>query len=160
LLPGDHLFQVREKLNGITGPAASYRWTIDLPRACVLKWARARVSAFSHQSRARLIIHYKAYRSARVTVSYALTGSRGSLRLGSASQRFKTAGFFKRSEKLDAGAMAKLRATQSMTVRFSIPQAPRSCTRYYTKRLTIPERKGSGLTVWFQSDSIFTSKAK
>lgn len=158
LLPGDHLFQVREKLNGITGPAASYRWTIDLPRTCVLKWARARVSAFTVQSRVRLIIHYKAYKSARVTVSYALTGGKGDLRLGSASQRFKTAGLYKRNEKLDKVAMAKLRATQSMTVRFAIPRAPSSCTRYYTKRLTIPERKGSGLTVWFQSDSIFAPK--
>jgi hypothetical protein len=151
---------VREKLNGITGPAASYRWTIDLPRACVLKWARARVSTFTHQSRARLIIHYKAYKSARVTVSYALTGHKGSLRLGSASQLFKTAGIFKRSKRLDREAMAKLWATQSMTVRFSIPRAPSSCTRYYTKRLTIPERKSSGLTVWFQSDSIFAPEVK
>lgn len=157
LLPGDHRFQVREKLNGITGPAASYHWTIDLPRACIIKVARARVSALTQRSRARLVIHYKAYEPAQVTVSYALAGSRGKLRLGTASRHFKTAGIFRQGEKLGKGALAKLRATMSMTVRFSIPQAPSSCTRYYTKRLTIPHHPSPSLTVWFQSDSIFAS---
>jgi hypothetical protein len=160
LQPGDHRFEVREVLKGLTGPPASYAWTVDLPRACVLKWARARVSAFTRKSKARLIIHYKAYKPAQVTVSYALTGTRGNLRLGTASEHFKTAGLFKQREKLGKGAMAKLRATRSMTVRFSIPEAPSSCTRYYTKRLTIPHHSSSGLTTWFQSDSIFGPEAK
>jgi alpha-tubulin suppressor-like RCC1 family protein len=155
LVPGDHLFQVREKLNGITGPAASYRWTIDLPRPCVLKVARARVFAFTRQSRTRLVIHYKAYKPARVTVSYSLTGTRGGLAIGTASSHFKTAGIFRLGEKLDKADIARLPATTSMKVRFSVPQAPTSCTRYYTKRLTIP-KKVFGQTVWFQSDSIFT----
>ena len=156
LMPGDHRFQVREKLNGITGPAASYRWTIDLPRACILKVARARVSALTQRGKARLVIHYKAYKPAQVTVSYALTGARGKLHLGTASSHFKTAGIFQRGERLDKAAMEKLHATTSMTVRFSIPQAPTSCARYYTKRLTIPKQIG-GHVVWFQSDSTFAS---
>jgi uncharacterized protein (DUF2147 family) len=160
LVPGDHQFEVRETLDGITGPIAVYRWTVDLPRACVLKWARARVSAFTRQSKARLIIHYKAYKRARVSVSYALIGSGGSLRLGTASQRFKTAGIFKQGVTLSRGAEAKLRGTQSMTVRFSIPRAPSSCTRYYTKHLTIPRHPSPGLTVWFQSDSVFGPEAE
>ena len=157
LMPGDHRFQVREKLNGITGPAASYRWTIDLPRACILKVARARVSALAQRGKVRLVIHYKAYKPAQVTVAYALTGGKGNLGLGTASSHFKTAGIYRRGERLDKGSVAKLRATQSMTVRFSIPQAPSSCTRYYTKRLTIPQHPSPGLTTWFQSDSVFAS---
>jgi len=56
--------------------------------------------------------------------------------------------------KLDQAAVAKLQAATSMKVHFSIPQAPNSCTRYYTMRLTIP-KKVFGQTVWFQSDSRF-----
>lgn len=157
LEPGDHRFQVRETLNGLTGPPASYFWTIDLPRACILKVGRARVFAFARQSKARLVIRYKAYKPAQVTVTYHLKGSKGGLELGSASSRFRTAGIFRLAEKLDTADVAKLRATSSMTVHFSIPEAPTRCSRYYTKRLTIP-KKIAGQTVWFQSDSIFTSR--
>jgi hypothetical protein len=156
LLPGDHLFQVREKLGGLTGPAASYRWTVDLPRACVLRVARARVFVFTHQHRVRLVIRYKTYRPAEVTVSYGLAGSAGSLALGSASSHFTTAGIFRLPEPLDGGDAAKARAAKSMTVRFRIPKTPSSCGRYYTKRLTIP-KKVFGQTVWFQSDSVLAS---
>jgi hypothetical protein len=157
LQPGDHRFEVREVLKGVTGPSDSYSWTVDLPRACVLKVARARVFAFTHQGKARLVIHYKAYKPARVTVSYSLAGGAGGLALGTASQQFKTAGIFHLVEKLSRSEVAKLRATTSMKVKFSIPQAPSSCARYYTKGLTIP-KKVFGQTVWFQSDSIFAGK--
>lgn len=156
LLPGDHRFRVRESLNGLTGPADSYSWTIDLPRACVLRVARARVFVFTHQHRVRLVIHYKTYRPAKVTVAYKLLGRRGGLKLGKAASHFKTAGIFRLSERLDKRAIAKVRATRLMKVAFRIPRTPHSCGRYYAKRLTIP-KKVFGQTVWFQSDSIFTS---
>jgi hypothetical protein len=157
--PGDHGFQVRETVNGLTGPAASYSWTVDLPRACILKVARARVFAFTHQSKARLLIHYKAYKPTRVTVSYDLKGKRGPLSLGTASTRFKTAGVYRLPESLSGSETRKLRAASGMTVRFVIPDAPDSCHRYYTKRLTIPKQI-FGQTVWFQSDSVFGPEAK
>jgi len=154
LQPGDHRLEVRGTAGGLTGAATSYSWTVDLPEACVLKVARARVFAFAHQGKARLVIRYKAYKPARVTVSYSLQGGKGGLALGTASARFKTAGTFSLNEKLDQNDAAKLAATKSMKVRFSISGAPGSCGRYYTKRLTIP-KKISGQTVWFQSDSAF-----
>ena len=159
LVPGDHRFEVREVLKGLVGPAASYSWTIDLPKACILKVARARVFAFTHQDKGRLVIHYKAYKPADVIVSYSLTGKKGNLGLGTASAHFKTAGVFRLAENLDKSEAAKLQATSSMMVRFQVPQAPSSCTRYYTKRLTVP-KKVFGQTVWFQSDSIFDPEAK
>jgi len=152
--PGDHLFQVREKLNGRTSAPASYRWTVDLPRKCVLRVARARVFVFTKRDKARLVIHYTSYRSARVTVAYALRGRKGGLTLGTAGAKFKKAGVFRLPERLSAAEVAKLRAATSFSVRFRIPKTPHSCGRYYTKRLTIP-RKISGQTVWFQSDSRF-----
>jgi hypothetical protein len=159
LQPGDHRFEVRESLNGITGPGDSYSWTIDLPKACILKVARARVFAFTHQHKARLVIHYKAYEPAQVSVSYSLSGAKGSIALGTASARFKTAGVYRLTKKLGDAETAKLRATTSMRVRFSVPKAPSSCARYYTKQLTIP-KKIFGQTTWFQSDSIFGQGAK
>jgi hypothetical protein len=155
LAPGDHLFQVRETLDGLTGPAASYRWTIALPRACVLRVARARVFAYTKKNKVRLVIHYTAYHPADVTVSYRLAGAKGKLALGSASTHFDVAGVFRLPETLSSGDTGKVRAAQLVTVRFAIAGTPESCGRYYTKQLTIPQ-KISGQTVWFQSDSIFT----
>lgn len=155
LAPGDHLFQVRETLAGLTGPAASYKWTIDLPKPCVLRVARARVFAFTKKDKVRLVIHYTSYRTADVTVSYKLEGKKGKLALGTASAKFKKAGVFRLPETLSAKEFAKVRAAKLFKVHFKIAKTPKSCGRYYTKELTIP-RKISGQTVWFQSDSNFT----
>jgi Regulator of chromosome condensation (RCC1) repeat len=154
LPPGDHRFRVRETLNGLTGPADSYSWTIDLPRACVLRVARARVFVYARRKRVRLVIRYKTYRPAKVTVAYRLLGGRGQLALGGASSHFKTAGLFRLAERLGEPEMRKVRAARLFKLKFRIPGTPGSCARYYTKRLTIPKRYG-GRKVWFQSDSIF-----
>ncbi|HEX6688062.1 MAG TPA: hypothetical protein VF085_05295 [Solirubrobacterales bacterium] len=153
LLPGDHLFQVRETLGGLTGPAASYRWTIDLPRACVLRVARARIYV-APKHKVRLVIHYTSYRPAKVRVSYELVGSKGVASLGDTSANFATAGVFRDPEILSSTAFGEVRAARLFRVQFKIAKTPRSCGRYYTKRLTIP-KKFSGRTVWFQSDSTF-----
>ncbi|MBN9624578.1 MAG: hypothetical protein J0H06_16875, partial [Actinobacteria bacterium] len=154
--PGDHRFQVREQLGGKTSAPASYRWTVDLPKQCVLRVARARVFAYTKLDKARLVIHYTTYKPAAVTVAYSLTGSKGSLQLGSATGKFGRAGVFRLPVSLGAAEKAKLTAAKSFAVRFRIPKTPSSCGRYYTKRLTIP-KKISGQTVWFQSDSKFTA---
>jgi hypothetical protein len=154
LLPGDHLFQVREVLAGLTGPAASYRWTVDLPKACVLRVARARVFAYTRKHRVRLVIHYTSYRPAKVTVSYRLVGAGGKPTLGSATANFTKAGVFRLPEDLSPTLVGKVAAAKLFEVHFKIPKTPQSCGRYYTKQLTIPQ-KISGQTVWFQSDSTF-----
>lgn len=155
LPPGDHQFQVRETLAGLTGPPATYRWTIALPKKCVLRVARARVFVFTKRSKVRLVINYTTYRAAKVTVSYKLSGSKGGLNLGSATKRFKTKGIFRLPENLDKAEMAKVRAAKNLQVHFHITGAPGSCGRFYTKRLTI-KKKLFKQTVWFQSDSNFT----
>lgn len=152
--PGDHLFQVREILGGVTSAPASYRWTVDLPRKCVLRVARGRVFVYTKKSKTRLVIHYTSYKPAKVTVSYALQGSKGGLSLGSAVAKFKKAGVFRLPVRLTPPEIAKVRAAKSFRVKFMIPKTPALCGRYYTKRLTLP-RKVSGQTVWFQSDSRF-----
>jgi len=156
--PGDHLFQVRETLGGQSSAPASYRWTVDLPKACVLRVARARVFAYTRRDQVRLVIHYTSYKAAKVTVAYALKGSKGALAIGSATARFKKAGLFRLPVKLTPVEIAAVRAAKGFTVKFKIPSTPALCGRYYTKRLTIPQ-KVSGQTVWFQSDSRFAPGA-
>jgi hypothetical protein len=152
--PGDHRFEVREVLGGKAGPPAAYDWTVDLPKACVLRVARARVFAYSKRNAARLVIHYTSYKPARIDVSYKLAGSKGALDLGSTSAQFSKAGVFRLPENLSTSQAAKLKAAKSFSVKFKIPGTPSNCARYYTKKLTIPQRV-SGQTVWFQSDSRF-----
>ena len=154
LKPGDHLFQVRETLGGLTGPVASYRWTIDIPKQCVLKVARARVFVFTKKSKVRLVIHYTAYRKAEVTVSYKLKGSKGTMNLGAATKKFQTKGVFRLPVKLGSEEMGKVRAAKEFKVHFKIRKTPKSCTQFYTKLLTI-RKAVSKQTVWFQSDSLF-----
>lgn len=154
--PGDHLFQVRETLAGVTGPAASYIWTVDIPKQCVLRVARARVFVFTAHNKIRLVIHYTSWKSAKVTVSYKLKGKKGSLSLGSATQQFHKKGVFRLPELEGAADMAKVRGAKLFTVHFKISGVPKSCGRFYTKKLTIP-KKIEKQTVWFQSDSKFTA---
>jgi hypothetical protein len=154
LPPGDHLFRVRETLAGVTGPIASYRWTIALPRACVLRVARARIFVAPKKHKVRLVIHYTSYRPAKVNVSYDLIGSQGIVSLGDTSANFMTAGVFRDPEILSGKVFGEARAAKQFRVRFQIAKTPRSCARYYMKRITIP-KKFAGRTVWFQSDSNF-----
>ena len=154
LAPGDHEIQVRETVAGRTGPPASYRWTVDLPKKCILRVARARVFVFTAHDKVRLVIHYTTYRPATVTVDYKESGSKGSLKLGSAHAKFKKKGLFRLTERLDKAEMTKVRAAKSFAVQFRIPGTPGSCKRFYTKSLTIPQQI-SNQTVWFQSDSRF-----
>jgi hypothetical protein len=100
------------------------------------------------------VIHYTSYRPATVSVSYDLIGARGTTTFGSTSRKFKVAGVFRDPESLSGEEASRVRAAQLFKVHFKIAKAPRSCGRYYTKRLTIP-KKFSGRTVWFQSDSTF-----
>jgi hypothetical protein len=154
LLPGDHLFRVRETLDGLTGPAADHRWTVLLPRACVLRVARARIFVAPKKHKVRLVIHYTSYRPAEVEVSYDLLGSKGRTNLGNISADFATVGVFRDPEILSSEVFGDVRAAKLFKVRFQIAKTPRSCGRYYTKRVTIP-KTFSGRTVWFQSDSSF-----
>jgi hypothetical protein len=59
-------------------------WTVDLPSKCVLRTARARVFVFTAHDKVRLVIHYRMYRKAKVTVGYKLAGRKGRLNLGRA----------------------------------------------------------------------------
>ncbi len=154
LAPGDHQFQVRETTGGKAGPPATYRWTVDLPKKCILRVARARVFVFTAHDKVRLVIHYTSYHPAKVIVGYKLNGSKGSLELGSASAKFKKTGVFRLAEHLGKPEMTKVRAAKDFEVQFHIPGTPGSCKRFYAKSLTIPQQI-SNQTVWFQSDSRF-----
>ena len=158
LKPGDHLFQVRETLGGLTGPVASYRWTIDIPKQCILKVARARVFVYTKKSKVRLVIHYTTHKPAKVTVGYKLKGSKGNLNLGKATKKFQKKGVFRLPVRLKPDQIKKVRGAKEFKVRFAIKGTPKLCKQFYTKQLTIPKAI-SKQTVWFQSDSLFAPGA-
>ncbi len=121
LPPGDHLFQVRETIEGVTGPVASYRWTTDIPKKCVLRLARARVFVYAHKRRVRLVIHYTTWHSARVRVSYALAGSSSSLKLGTATSQFKKKGVFRLPVRESKTRMSRVHAAKRFKVHLESP---------------------------------------
>jgi hypothetical protein len=126
------------------------------PEECLLRTARARLFTYSSQNRVRLVIRYTAFAPADVYVDYKLSGGKGSLKLGTAHQRFAKSGLLRVNERLTDGEMDKVRAAKRFTVLMTVPEAPRFCRRYDTRHLTI-RRTVHSQAVWFQSDSIFGS---
>jgi hypothetical protein len=126
------------------------------PEECLMRTARARLFTYSSQNRVRLVIRYTAFAPADVYVDFKLSGGRGSLKLGTAHQRFAKSGLLRVNEHLGNGEMDKVRAAKRFTVVMTIPSAPRYCRRYDTRHLTI-RHTVHGQAVWFQSDSIFGS---
>ena len=121
-----------------------------------MRTARARLFTYSSQNRVRLVIRYTAFAPADVYVDFKLSGAKGSLKLGTAHQRFAKSGLLRVNERLGEGAMDKVRAARRFTVVMTIPSAPRYCRHYDTRHLTI-RHTVHGQAVWFQSDSIFGS---
>ncbi|MBS1843102.1 MAG: hypothetical protein JST53_01685 [Actinobacteria bacterium] len=154
LAPGDHLFQVRQRIEEQLSPVASYRWTVAIPRSCVLRVARARVFVYRHRNLARLVIRYKSRRPAKVSVSFTAINGAQRTRIGSAFAQFKREGLFRLPGRLSPAAARQVKRAEMVRVRFRVASAPMACGRYYTKQLTIP-RVVRGQTVWFQSDSAF-----
>ncbi len=126
------------------------------PEECLLRTARARLLTYSSQNKVRLLIRYTAFSQAEIFVDYHLSGGRGSLKLGSAHQHFGRRGLFRDTERLTPGEMERVRAARTVTVSMTVPEAPRYCRRYQTRRLTT--RRGTrNRIVWRQAGSIFGS---
>jgi hypothetical protein len=124
------------------------------PEECLLRTARARVFTFTAHDKIRLVVRYTSYAPADVIVGYRLSGGKGSLTLGEATDRFAKKGLFRLTEKLTKAQMAKVRAARRFTIDLDIPAAPSLCRRYATRHLTT-KRTVHSQVVWFQSDSIF-----
>jgi DNA-binding beta-propeller fold protein YncE len=153
--PGDHEFRVRQTVDGRTSPIVAYRWTIDIPKSCLLRSARARLFVYERQHRIRLVIHYASWRpNTDVRVSYRMVGRRGGLYLGDFGAPFRKEGVIRERVGKSAEEMAKIRAAKKFLVTFRVSGASAQCIRYYKKELTI-RKTVAKQTVWFQADSVF-----
>lgn len=72
----------------------------------------------------RLVIRYKTYRPAEVTVSYRLSGAKSDLALGSASDHFATAGVFRLPANLSNQEIVLTRAAKCSMARGRQPAPP------------------------------------
>ena len=117
-----------------------------------MRSAAARIVTSTPGDSVNLTVHYTSYAPSEVTVDYWLKGSRGSLQLGKARERFTEKGLLHLNEHLDPGAMAKARAARAFIVSLDVPAAPSFCDRYAIRRLTVRRLTG-GQTDWLAPDS-------
>ena len=124
------------------------------PAECLLQTARSRVFTDTSRDRVGLVLRYTSLAPTEVGVDFKLKGSKGSLGLGRAKQRFTKKGVFRLTSQVSESKMERVRAAKSFTVDLSIPAAPSYCQRFYTRHLSI-RRAAHSQVVWLQSDSIF-----
>lgn len=124
---------------GATGP-------LLLPPECLLHTAEAHVAASASQGVVRLTIHYTAYIPTEASVDYWLKGSRGALHLGETKGHFARQGVFREDAHVSDRAMSKVLAARAFIVQLGIPDAPPSCDRYSTQRLTSKHLTGNHAT--------------
>jgi hypothetical protein len=124
----------------------------EAPEECLVHSARARVFASADRDRLRLVIDYRSVAPANVSVDFFLKGSKGPLSLGRVRRHFGRQGLLRIFERLTDSQIEKARAAKSFVVRLDVPQTPRYCRRFNTKRLTV-RKLVHGTSVWLQAGS-------
>lgn len=120
-----------------------------LPEECLLLGADARVFAYDGAGKVRLVLRYSSLGAVDMTVGYKLNGGKGSLAFPKTRRHLSRQGVLRLTEHLNEDEMEKVRAAGAFTVDMALPGAPRSCQRFFTKRLTV-KRVASNQTVWSQ----------
>ncbi len=128
----------------------------SLPDFCDLRMARARVFLYTKKPKVRLVVRYRTKKPAEVTTSYSAKVTNGRwLRIGKLKQKFASEGMFRLPKVLQEPGLGKVRSAKEFKVKFSIPGTSKTCSRFYTKHLTL-KKTVSGQTIFFQSDSLLT----
>jgi hypothetical protein len=117
-----------------------------LPPVCLVRTAAPSIVALLAHESLTLTLHYTATSPTKVTVEYWLKGSKGTLALGSDTHHFGKQGVLHLSRHLDQREMAKVRAARAFMVALDVPDAPASCNRFLTLRLTAKHSLGSRAT--------------
>lgn len=94
---------------------------------CVIENAAATVAVNPGNSTVRLTIRYKAYKPSAVAVDSRLRGTRGGLHLGASRARFRQAGAFHDSFRLNRKEMARALAAREFSIDLRAVNAPASC---------------------------------
>jgi hypothetical protein len=118
-----------------------------VPDECLDYTVAARaVSSISRQS-VQLEVSYDSYESGRASLSYALNGGRGWLKLGTAHWRLSRWGHLEQTAHLSDSKLIKLRAAKTFTVRVKMPGTPTYCDAYSVRHLSFHRKRGEQ-TVW------------
>jgi hypothetical protein len=106
----------------------------DTPKAkrkddeCLLKGARAAVTANPGKRRLRLTVHYRTWKPATVSVEASLQGPKGAVYLGADHARFRRSGVYRDTFGLAEKQMKKALAATEFTVELHVVNTPPSCT--------------------------------
>jgi hypothetical protein len=123
-------------------------------RECVLASASAIVSATTASNTVRLAVHYTAFSSGTVDVTYWLRGSKGPLSLGRDHDHLGKKGVLRQTEKLSEAQMTRALAARNFTVELRPAHAPRSCNSLLDRHLTVRHSAAGHLT-WSDPESGF-----
>jgi hypothetical protein len=118
------------------------------PRECLLRTARASVSAGA--GRARLTLRYTTFSPTDAHLSYRLSGSKGALRVDDQRRHLSRRGVIRLNERLDKSETARVKAARRFTVEIDVPGVPADCRRFSVLKLSVKRATHSRLT-WLQS---------
>lgn len=123
-----------------------------VPDECLEYTVAARVVSSLSRQTVRLELSYDSGEPGEASLSYALKGGKGSLRLGTAKWHLSPWGHLERTARLGDRELAKLAAARSFTVRVNLPGTPSFCEIYGTRHLTSRRRAGEQ-TIWSERPS-------
>jgi hypothetical protein len=95
---------------------------------CLLKGAKAAVTANPGKRRLRLTIHYRTWKPATVSVEASLQGPKGAVHLGTDHARFQRSGVYRDTYELPEKRMKKALAANGFTVDLHVVNTPPSCS--------------------------------
>ncbi|HWT89578.1 MAG TPA: hypothetical protein VN179_00555 [Solirubrobacterales bacterium] len=95
---------------------------------CLLKGAKAAVTANPGKRRLRLTVRYRTWKPATVSVEASLQGPKGAVRLGTDHARFQRSGVYRETYELPEKRMKKALAANGFTVDLHVVNTPPSCS--------------------------------
>ena len=119
---------------------------------CVVQSASARVVASDVSDALHLRLRYASREPVRVAVHYSVEGTQKAAHLDPMTLPATRHGTIDYTERPGGRRMSKLRAAHALFVTIEASDAPRSCRRYSTRRLTHKERRPTR-TVWSEARS-------
>jgi hypothetical protein len=123
----------------------------EAPQECLLTASEATVSATANNGKVRLQIRYRTSAPTKVSVTYGLHGSRGSLYLGGEKENFARQGVLRLTKTLTDDQMEKVMAARGFTIRLRVPDAPGYCQAFFDSQLDVRRATPSGLS-WQASE--------
>jgi hypothetical protein len=94
---------------------------------CLLKSAKASLTANPGKRRLRLTVHYRTLKPATVSVEASLEGSQGTVHLGTDHARFRRSGVYRDAYGLAEKEMKKAAAARGFSVELHVVNSPASC---------------------------------